>query len=232
MDWFGRFLAKYPELAVFLAIAFGYLIGGVTFGGFSFGPVTGSLVAGLAIGQVAEAPITGMAKSFLFLMFLFGIGYSVGPQFLQALRQSGLKLLVLVCAATGLGTILVVARRLGLDPGFAAGLLSGDLTQSPAMGTATEAITGLCLPDVERDRLIAHVAIADAICYVFGAIGAIWFCSVLAPRLLGVDLKAESLALEENLGMKRTTPGSRRATANSICASTKRPRMRGSSVSA
>jgi hypothetical protein len=24
MDWFGGFLAKYPELAVFLAIAFGY----------------------------------------------------------------------------------------------------------------------------------------------------------------------------------------------------------------
>jgi putative transport protein len=84
MDWFGGFLAKYPELAVFLTIAFGYLIGGVT-----FGPVTGSLVAGLAIGQFAEAPITGMAKSFLFLLFLFGIGYSVGPRFLQALRQSG-----------------------------------------------------------------------------------------------------------------------------------------------
>ena len=55
--------------------------------------------------------------------------------------------------------------------------------------------------------MIAHVAIADAICYVFGAIGMIWFCSDLAPRLLGIDLKAESLALEKSLGMSRTTPG-------------------------
>ena len=173
MDWVAGFLVKYPELVVFLAIALGYLIGGVKFGDFSFGPVTGSLVAGLAIGQVAEVPVSGMAKSFLFLLFLFGIGYSVGPQFLQALRQSGVKplLLALVCALTGIGTVVVVARMLGLDPGFSAGLLSGGLTQSPAMGTATEAIGALGLSDADHDRLVAHVAIADAICYVFGAVG-------------------------------------------------------------
>ena len=209
MSWLSGFLVKYPELAVFLAIAIGYVIGGVKFGGFSFGPVTGSLVAGLLIGQFADVPVSAMAKSFLFLLFLFGIGYSVGPQFLQALRQSGVKplLLALVCTITGLLTVLVVAKLLRLDAGFAAGLLSGALTQSPAMGTATEAISSLGLPDAVRDQLVAHVAIADAICYVFGAIGAIWFCSAVAPRLLGVDLKAESLALEKSLGMNRATPG-------------------------
>lgn len=209
MDWLAGFLARYPELAVFLAIALGYVIGGVKFGGFSFGPVTGSLVAGLAIGQFAEVPVSAMAKSFLFLLFLFGIGYSVGPQFLHALRQSGVKpmLMAVVCALTGLGTVVLIGRMLDLDSGFSAGLLSGGLTQSPAMGTATEAITGLGLPPADTDRLIAHVAIADAICYVFGAIGAIWFCSALAPRLLGIDLKAESLALEQSLGMSRTEAG-------------------------
>ena len=147
MDWIAGFLEKYPELAVFLAIALGYLVGGVKFGEFSFGPVTGSLLAGLAIGQVAHVPVSPMAKAFLFLLFLFGIGYSVGPQFLQALRQSGVKplLLAVVCALTGLGTVIVVARVLGLDPGYSAGLLSGGLTQSPAMGTATEAIGSLGL---------------------------------------------------------------------------------------
>ena len=209
MDWFAGFLVKYPELAVFLAIALGYLGGGIKFGSFSFGPVTGSLLAGLLIGQVADVPVSAMAKSFLFLLFLFGIGYSVGPQFLQALRQSGVKplLLALVCALTGLGTVVIVARILGLDAGYSAGLLSGGLTQSPAMGTATEAIGRLGLADAERDRLIAHVAIADAICYVFGAIGMIWFCSALGPRLLGIDLKAESRALEKSLGIDRTAPG-------------------------
>ena len=44
-----------------------------------------------------------MTKSFLFLLFLFGIGYSVGPQFMQALKRDGLKpiLLALVVCITG-----------------------------------------------------------------------------------------------------------------------------------
>ena len=32
---------------------------------------------------------------FLFLLFLFGIGYSVGPQFVQSMQRDGLKSLIL-----------------------------------------------------------------------------------------------------------------------------------------
>ena len=64
-----------------------------------------------------------MTKSFLFLLFLFGIGYSVGPQFMQALKHNGLKpvLLALVVCVTGLAATFVVAKLLGLNAGFAAG---------------------------------------------------------------------------------------------------------------
>ncbi|RCW78509.1 aspartate-alanine antiporter [Phyllobacterium bourgognense] len=209
MVWFEQFLVKYPELAVFLAISIGYLIGGVKVRGFGLGPVTGSLFAGISIGQFAHVPIAGMAKSLLFLLFLFGIGYSVGPQFLQALKRDGLKpvLLAVVVCVTGLLTAIVIAKALGLDPGFAAGLVSGALTESPAMGTATEAINALPLMEDERARLVAHVAVADAVCYVFGAVGVILFCSVLGPKLLGIDLATEALKLEHELGITRTAAG-------------------------
>ncbi len=209
MVWFEQFLVKYPELAVFLAISIGYLIGGVKVRGFGLGPVTGSLFAGILIGQFAHVPIAGMAKSLLFLLFLFGIGYSVGPQFLQALKRDGLKpvLLAVVVCVTGLLTAIVIAKALGLDPGFAAGLVSGALTESPAMGTATEAINALPLMEDERARLVAHVAVADAVCYVFGAVGVILFCSVLGPKLLGIDLATEALKLEHELGITRTAAG-------------------------
>jgi hypothetical protein len=95
MSWVEQFLVKYPELAVFLAISIGYLIGGVKFRGFSLGPVTGSLFAGILIGQFADVPISAMATSFLFLLFLFGIGYSVGPKFLQSLKRDGLRSVLL-----------------------------------------------------------------------------------------------------------------------------------------
>jgi putative transport protein len=203
MIWFGHFLETYPELAVFLAVGVGYILGDVRIAGITFGPVTGSLIAGLAIGQFAEVPISGMAKSFLFLLFLFGIGYSVGPQFLQSLQRDGLRslLLALVCTISGLATAYAASRFLALDPGYSAGLLSGGLTQSAAMGTATEAVNRLAIPEEQRALYVAHIAVADAVCYIFGIVGAIWFCSVGAPKLLGADLVADAKAVEAELGL-------------------------------
>ena len=101
-----------------------------------------------------------MTKSFLFLLFLFGIGYSVGPQFMQALKRDGLKpvLLAIIVPLSGLAASIIVAKLLRLDAGFAAGLMSGALSQSAAMGTATDAINGLALSEADRGRLVAHVA--------------------------------------------------------------------------
>jgi putative transport protein len=209
LAWLEQFLVRYPELALFLVIAAGYWIGSFKVGAFSLGPVTGALFAGLFVGQFAHVPVSSMTKSFLFLLFLFGIGYSVGPQFIQALKRDGLKpvLLALVVCITGLAASILVAKALWLDPGFAAGLMSGALTQSAAMGTATDAVNGLPLPEADRARFVAHIAVADAVCYIFGYAGVIIFCTVIAPALLKIDLRAEALKLEQVLGMSRATAG-------------------------
>ncbi len=75
------------------------------------------------------------------------------------------------------------------------------------MGTASEAINALPLPEADRARFVTHIAVADAVCYIFGALGVILFCSVAGPRLLGVDLTAEALKLERELGITRTAAG-------------------------
>jgi putative transport protein len=209
MEWFAEALKKYPELAVFLVVGIGYWVGGFKFRGFGLGPVTGSLIVGVLVGYFFPVTIPGAAKSLLFLLFLFSIGYSVGPKFIQAMKGDGLRWALLAAAmnCAGLGAAYVVARYLQLDAGLAAGLLSGALTESPAIGTATEAIAALPLPQADRERLIAHVAVADALCYLFGAIGVIVFCSEIGPRLLGLDLKAEAEKLEQQLGIDRSKPG-------------------------
>src|SRR5690349_3173181 len=182
LSWLQLFLIRYPELALFLVIAAGYWIGSFKFGAFSLGPVTGALFAGLFVGQLAVVPVSGMTKSFLLLLFLFGIGYSVGPQFMQALKRDGLKpvALAIVVSCTGLATSILVAKAVGLDAGFAAGLMSGSLTQSAAIGTATDAINALPLAEADRARLVAHVAVADAVCYIFGYAGVILFLTIIA----------------------------------------------------
>src|SRR5678816_4566160 len=111
LAWLEQFLIGYPELALFLVIAAGYWIGSFRIGAFSLGPVTGALFAGLLVGHFAVVPVSGMTKSFLFLLFLFGIGYSVGPQFMQALKRDGLKpvLLAFVVSITGIGTSILIA---------------------------------------------------------------------------------------------------------------------------
>ena len=210
MEWIAAIFAKYPELAVFLAVGVGYWIGAFKVAGIGLGPVTGSLLAGLILGAFVPVPVSATAKSILFLLFLFSIGYSVGPKFFTAMKGGdGLRfaLLAIVIAGTGLLTAVVVARSLGLGPGFAGGLVSGALTESPAIGTAIEAINALPLAEAERARLAGHVAVADAICYVFGAFGVIVFCSVVGPRLIGVDLKRAAENLERRLGFDRTQPG-------------------------
>ncbi len=170
------------------------------------------LFAGLFVGHFAHVPVSEMTKSFLFLLFLFGVGYSVGPQFMlgpqfmQALKRDGMKpiLLAVVVCITGLAASILVAKALRLDPGFAAGLMTGALSQSAAIGTATDAINGLALPEADRGRLVVHIAVAHAVCYIFGYAGVIIFCTVIAPTLLlRIDLRAEALKLEQALGMTR-----------------------------
>jgi putative transport protein len=209
VTWLEQFLVRYPELALFLVIAAGYWIGSFKIGAFSLGPVTGALFAGLVVGDFAHVPVSSMTKSFLFLLFLFGVGYSVGPQFVQAMKRDGLKpvLLAVVVCFTGLAAAIAVGRVLKLDPGFAAGLMSGALSQSAAMGTATDAVNGLSVPEAQRALYVSHIAVADAVCYIFGYAGVITFITMIAPALLGIDLRKEALKLEQSLGMTRTKPG-------------------------
>ena len=83
-QWIVDTLRSYPELAIFLALAVGFWIGPMKLGGFSLGNVTATLLAAVAIGQL-DIAVPGPIKSTFFLMFLFAVGYGVGPQFFRGL---------------------------------------------------------------------------------------------------------------------------------------------------
>jgi putative transport protein len=209
MHWLANLFTKYPEMGVYLAVGIGYLIGRLKFRGVGLGVVTGSLLAGILIGNFFHVPVSDQAKSILFLLFLFGIGYSVGPGFFQNLKGDGWRwvLLGVFVPVVGLLAAYAVAHFMKLDPGYSAGLLSGSLTESPVIGTASEAIRALPISDEQKTQWIGHVAVADAICYIFGTLGVILCCGSLGPKLLGIDVRAESKALEEKLGIPRSKQG-------------------------
>jgi putative transport protein len=201
VDWFVETFRRYPELAIFLALAGGYWIGGLKIGKFSLGSVTGTLLAGVIIGQM-QITISGNVKSVFFLLFLFAVGYGVGPQFFRGLKADGipqvifavLQCLVSLFAAFG------AARLLGYHAGLGAGLLSGSQTISAVLGVATDAINQLGIPDAEKKAMIDAMPIAYAVTYIFGTAGSAWILASIGPRLLGVDLAAECRKWEEQMG--------------------------------
>jgi putative transport protein len=87
------------------------------------------------------------------------------------------------------------------DAGFTAGLGAGALTDTAIMGTATSAINQLSIDSADKAQLNSHMAIAYAITYLFGTIGLIVFVGSIAPKLLGVDLRASARELELELGI-------------------------------
>jgi putative transport protein len=208
MSWLIDGLRQYPEVVLLLVVGIGFWLGNFAIGKFSLGSVTASLIVGLVVGNLGIEASRDLRWG-VFMLFLFANGYSVGPQFFRALKSDGVKpmLLSLVVAVSALLTAYGAARLIGLDPGIAGGLFAGGMTQSAAIGTASDAVMGLPLPEVDRTRLAGRVVIADALCYVFGAIGMIWFCGTLAPRLLRIDLPAEAKALEAKFGIKPQTAG-------------------------
>ncbi|HWD92207.1 MAG TPA: aspartate-alanine antiporter [Verrucomicrobiae bacterium] len=191
---------KHPELAVFFCLAAGYWVGSVKLGRFSLGTVVGTLLVALIVGQM-HIVVPDFIKTLFFSLFMFAVGYHVGPQFFSGLRRGGLQMVVLsvIFCLVGLGIVLLTAKLFGLDKGFAAGLLSGGLTQSSVIGSATDAIGRLPLPENVRQELAHHVPLGDAVTYIFGVIAPSVFLSKFAPKLIRADLKVECEKMEDEL---------------------------------
>jgi putative transport protein len=201
LEWFAGILRRFPEIAVFMTLGLGFLVGRVKIKGFGLGTVVGTLVVGMIIGQ-AHIDVPTFARTLFFLLFMFGTGYHVGPQFFVTLRRGGLGMVMLslTFAFVGLAMVILVSWYLRLDAGFAGGLLSGALTQSSVIGTASDAIQNLPLPEDQRALLISHVPVGDAVTYIFGTIGVTMLLTKVFPAIMRVNLKTECKKFEEELG--------------------------------
>jgi putative transport protein len=208
IDWFVNTLRTYPEIAVFLSLALGYYFGSFTYKGLGLGAVTATLIAAVIIGQL-EIKITGPLKPFFFIMFLFAIGYGVGPQFVRGISQDGVPQAVyaaIVCVFC-LAAPYVCARIAGYDLGSAAGLYAGSQTISASMGLATDAINRLGLSADETKKLLDAMPVAYAVTYIFGTVGSAVIIALLGPALLGIDLEAACKRYEEEHGGKKQVGG-------------------------
>lgn len=200
-QWIIETLRSYPELAIFLALAVGFLVGPKKLAGFSLGNVTATLLAAVAIGQLGMT-VPGPIKSTFFLLFLFAVGYGVGPQFFRGLGKEGPKqiLFSLIVLALCLMVPLVCAKVAGLDLGYAVGLYAGSQTISASIGVASDQILRLGLPAEQAKAYLDAIPIGYAVTYIFGTIGSAIVLAQIGPKLIGVDLPAACAEYEKQMG--------------------------------
>src|SRR6478735_5364939 len=206
--WFASTLRQYPEIAIFISLALGYFFGSFTYKGLGLGAVTATLIAAVIIGQLGIT-VTGPLKPFFFLMFLFAIGYAVGPQFVRGIAKDGLPqaLFAVVQCVFCLVAAYLVAKLAGYDVGSAVGLYAGSQTISASMGLGTDAINRLGLPPEETKNLLDAMPVAYAVTYIFGTVGSAVIIALVGPALLNIDLAAACKKYEEEHGGKKQAGG-------------------------
>lgn len=186
LDSLADILRDYPTIALFFTVGAGFLIGKIRIGNFSIGSVTAVLLVGVAVGQL-NIPISGPIKMFFFMLFLFSIGYSVGPDFFKSLRGQGAKqaLFAVLMSCTCFGTIFVIAHIMGYSKGESVGLFSGSQTCSALLGVGSEVISRLDLPESVRNEQLNIIPVCYAVTYIFGTLGTVIILGNFGPRLLG-----------------------------------------------
>ena len=202
IDSIANILREYPPLALFLTIGLGFFIGRIKIGSFQLGSVTSVLLVGVLVGQL-EIPMSGPLKMVFFMMFLFSIGYSVGPDFFKSLKGTGLKqaLFAVMMSAMCFVSVFVMAKIMGYTKGETVGLFSGSETCSALLGVGSEALERLGLPKETLDREMNIIPVCYAVTYIFGTLGTVILVGNLGPRLLGgfEKVRRQTLELEEKL---------------------------------
>ncbi len=207
-EWFANTLRSYPEIAIFISLALGYYFGSFTYKGLGLGAVTATLIAAVIIGQL-EIKITGPLKPFFFLMFLFAIGYGVGPQFVRGIAKDGVPQAIFAAVVCVFCLIapFAAAKMAGYDIGSAVGLYAGSQTISASMGLATDAVNRLEVSPEQAKKLLDGMPVAYAVTYIFGTVGSAVILALLGPALLGIDLEAACKRYEEKHGGAKQTGG-------------------------
>ena len=188
-------LQSSPTLAVFLAIALGYLIGKTAIKGFELGATGGVLLVALAFGHygLAPHPFLGTVG---FTLFIYSVGLQAGPRFFNVLMEDGPRyiMLALVVAASAFVLAKLLATGFGLDNGLAAGILAGALTSTPTLVGAQSAVeTGVAMIPTGQSAslLLEQISVGYALTYVFGMVGLI-LAVKLIPSFLHIDLASQA----------------------------------------
>ena len=186
--------AVQTTLVLSITIALGILLGRIRVFGVSFG-IGGILFSGIILGHMGlslDPKVLSFTREFGLILFVYAIGMAVGPTFVESLRDQGLKLCGAAVYVVLCGALLAAAcfAAFGLSVPQTAGIFSGAVTNTPALGSANEAWSMVGgAPDVVAEGLKV-IGMAYAVAYPFGIFGII-LTMMLLKALFNINVEQE-----------------------------------------
>lgn len=177
-----------------ITIVFGLLLGRIRIFSVSFG-IGGILFSGIILGHCGlslDPKVLSFTREFGLILFVYAIGVSVGPTFLESLRAQGLKLNIIAAYIVLCGACLAALLFFVFDLNVpvTAGLFSGAVTNTPSLGSASDAwsLVGGSPENIADGH--KTIGMAYAVCYPFGIFGIILTMMIL-KAMFKINVQAE-----------------------------------------
>lgn len=192
MNWFESLFMgggiAHSILLLALVIAVGLVLGKLKFRGISLG-ATWILFAGIAashFGMILDDTVLHFAKEFGLILFIYSLGLQVGPGFFSSFKKGGLSLNFLALCLILLTVITTYSIHYitGTPITTMAGIMSGAVTNTPALGAAQQTL--LDVQGIEDSSM----AMGYAVAYPLGVVGVI-LAIIIMKKLFKVDIAKE-----------------------------------------
>lgn len=180
MEWLKGLLVEQSVIQAVVVIslitAIGLSLGRIRIGGVSLG-VTFVFFVGILAGHwgvVIDSTMLNYAESFGLIVFVYALGLQVGPGFFGSFRKGGITLNVLAFGVVIIGTVMAVVLHVvtGVSLPDMVGILSGAVTNTPALGAAQQTLKQLQIEATDP-------ALGCAVTYPLGVVGVIMALVVL-----------------------------------------------------
>ena len=177
MEWLTSLLTEHSVIqaviVVSLVSAVGLALGKISMWGVSLG-VTFVFFAGIMAGHLGlsiDPQMLNYAESFGLIIFVYALGLQGGPGFFSSLGKGGLKLNMLAMLVVLLGIVMTLGFHwtTGVSLPDMMGILSGAVTNTPALGAAQQTLKQLNDPAIQQ----SDMALGCAVAYPLGVVGVI-----------------------------------------------------------
>lgn len=195
MEWLNSIFIDHTVIqavvVVSLISAIGLSLGKISICGVSLG-VTFVFFAGIAAGHFGlsiDPQMLNYAESFGLILFVYALGLQVGPGFFGSFRKGGMTLNLLALAVVIVGTAMALVFHVvtGVSLPDMVGILSGAVTNTPALGAAQQTLKQMHID-------ASDPALGCAVTYPLGVVGVIFAVIVLRkifPKRTGEAITAE-----------------------------------------